>query len=225
MAHCCVHRHFWAHPQARIVCLCAIMSEAALRQEIPEHVTKDLPTYSILSQLREIHKHLGECTDTKSHSDEDLRHFREELSAIDEERAAHSGIFGGRIDHDDPSKTVIPAGQADCSDELAACYTILEKLKDSAQPMSSSAQDILYQLQGIKRFLEDAVKSQGSVSLDELQRHGGMLDKIDADRLAHGGIFAGDLKEGVIPRGQAVLSSLLAHNYQLLDRLKRAKEA
>lgn len=153
---------------------------------------------------------------------EDVHHFREELRAIDDARAAQGGIFGGHINHDDPSKTSIPPGQAECSDELAACYAVLEKLKtSSAQPLSSSATEILHQLQGIKRFLEAALQSRGTVSLDEVQRHGGMLDKIDADRLAHGGVFGGDLKQGAIPPGQAVLSSLLANNYQLLDRLKR----
>lgn len=93
-------------------------------------------------------------------------------------------------------------------------------MKDGAEPMSSGATEILHQLQGIKRWLTVAAAAPGRVNLHDLQRHGGMLDKIDATRQAHGGVFGGDLKAGDIPAGQAVLSSLLAGSYKLLEQLK-----
>jgi hypothetical protein len=95
-------------------------------------------------------------------------------------------------------------------------------MKDGAQPMSSGATDILHQLQGIKKWLVEAAKGPGRVTLHDLQRHGGMLDAVDATRQAHGGIFGGDLATGDIPAGQAVLSSLLASSYKLLAELKAA---
>ena len=151
---------------------------------------------------------------------EDLHHFREELRSIDDAREAAGGIFGGRLDKEDPAKSVIPPGQAECSEALASCYALVEQMKDGAQPMSSGATDILHQLQGIKKWLVEAAKAPGRVTLPDLQRHGGMLDKVDANRQAHGGIFGGDLATGDIPAGQAVLSSLLASSYKLLSELK-----
>ena len=179
---------------------------------------------------------------------EDLEHIREELRCIDDAREAHDGVFGGHIDKEDPSATVIPPGQAECSDELAACYAVVTKLKDMpASAMPASTQELLRQLTGVRAFLEKAIDAKDVTyevrrlnaqavvhaaptdslrvaPLQDIQRHGGMLDAIDNERQAHGGIFVGDLKEGRIPPGQAVLSGLLARCYDLLDQAKRAKE-
>lgn len=48
------------------------------------------------------------------------------------------------------------------------------------------------------------------------------LDKIDSDRLAHGGVFGGSLESGDIPPGQAVVSELLADCYALVDAYNNA---
>ena len=88
-----------------------------------------------------------------------------------------------------------------CSDELASAFAKLEALTDSAAPISGRASELLSRLKGIRQHLEAAQRERAAPEdLKPLQEE---LDAIDAERLAHGGVFAGDVKGGHIPPGQA----------------------
>ena len=88
-----------------------------------------------------------------------------------------------------------------CSDELAASYALLESLTDTAAPMSAPMLAIQRQLESIKARLTDALTR--GVQLSAIAREQEELDAIDAARMAHGGVFCGDLASGRIPAGQA----------------------
>ena len=228
------------------------MSEAALRAEIPPHISPDEPTYPVYEKLKTIHGKLEKIEREKTHTmcvsarqqpgviqsvslvswkqpltslrplgacSEDLAYYREQLRAIDSAREGL--VIAGHIDKEDPSKTVIPPGQAVCSDALAADYALLESLTDSAQLMSAAVRAIFSQLTDEHMWATAAQTKD--VSQDELKRHQDVLRHIDAERLAHGGIFAGDASTG-IPAGQAVLSELLAECFELLRDIQTRDE-
>jgi hypothetical protein len=124
-------------------------------------------------------------------------------------------------------------GQAVCSDELAACFSLLEALTDSAEPMSGAAAALYGQLKDLEARLqaaydrgaaaEDIKAEQGASACASLRcslrfacltrviavfwRPAEALDAIDAERLKHGGVFAGDLAKGQVPPGQAGASA------------------
>jgi hypothetical protein len=136
-------------------------------------------------------------------------------------------------------------GQAVCSDELAACFSLLEALTDSASPMSGGALAIYEQLKGLEGRLQ-AAYDRGATAEDIKSEQGACacvresaramqcslgwfsqrmftrartfspaaeaLDAIDAERMAHGGIFAGDLAKGPVPPGQAGARTQHTHN-------------
>ena len=134
------------------------------------------------------------------------------LNAIDARRGA-GGIFAGALQHDVPAEAqVIPEGQAVCADELAAAYALLESLTDSAAPMNAAMSATRERLEGVKARLAAALERGVAADAPEVQEAQRELDAIDAERLAHGGVFCGDVTHGV-PAGQATLSVLLNHCY------------
>jgi hypothetical protein len=135
------------------------------------------------------------------------------LNAIDGRRGS-GGVFGGALEHDLPAEAQrIPDGQAVCADELAAAYALVESLTDSAAPMSAPMSAIRDRLEDAKARLARALQAGAPADAPEVQQAQRELDAIDAERLAHGGVFAGDAQKGVIPAGQATLSALLNHCY------------
>lgn len=134
------------------------------------------------------------------------------LNAIDSRRSG--GIFAGAIEHDRlPEEQQIPEGQAVCADELAAAYALLESLTDSAAPMSAPMLSLRERLEALKARLAAAMEQGLAADAPEVQAAQRELDGIDSARLAHGGVFAGDAAKGVVPAGQALLSSLLNNCY------------
>ena len=135
------------------------------------------------------------------------------LNAIDARRGS-GGIFAGALQHDLPAEAqVIPEGQAVCADELAAAYALLESLTDTAAPMNAAVIATRERLEAVKARLAAALErglAADALEVVESQRE---LDAIDAERLAHNGVFCGDVAKGVVPAGQATLSALLNHCY------------
>ena len=126
--------------------------------------------------------------------------------------------------------TRLPAGQAECSDELAAAYTLLESLTDTAVPAPESVSAIHSELAGIRRSLLGATKQGGNFdsslpgetdAMAHLRRLQGQLDRIDRKRIEAGGVFGGSLATGEIPPGQALLSEMLAECYSLVAQLQQ----
>jgi hypothetical protein len=135
------------------------------------------------------------------------------LNAIDARRGA-GGIFCGGIEHDLPAEAQhIPDGQAVCADELASAFALVESLTDSAAPMSGPMEAIRDRLEAQKARLAAALEKGAAADAPEVQEAQRELDAIDSERLAHGGVFAGDASKGVVPAGQASLSILLNHCY------------
>ena len=135
------------------------------------------------------------------------------LNAIDARRGA-GGIFAGALQHDLPAEAqVIPEGQAVCADELAAAYALLESLTDSAAPMNAAMTATRERLEALKARLAAALERGAAANASEVIEAQRELDAIDAERLAHSGIFCGDVTKGAVPAGQATLSVLLNHCY------------
>ena len=135
------------------------------------------------------------------------------LNAIDARRGA-GGIFAGALQHDVPAEAqVIPEGQAVCADELAAAYALLESLTDPAAPMNAAMSATRDRLEAIKARLAAALERGTAADAPEVVEAQHELDAIDTERLAHGGVYCGDVAKGVVPAGQATLSVLLNHCY------------
>ena len=135
------------------------------------------------------------------------------LNSIDARRGA-GGIFGGGLEHDVPAEAQrIPDGQAVCADELAAAFALVESLTDSASPMSAPMAELRDRLEALKARLARALEEGVAADAPEVQQAQRELDAIDAERLAHGGVFCGDASKGVVPAGQATLSVLLNNSY------------
>lgn len=126
------------------------------------------------------------------------------------------------------------AGQAECSEELASAYTLLESLTDTAVPAPESVSAIHKELAGIRRSLLGATKHGGNFdsslpgeidACQHLRRLQGQLDRIDRERIEAGGMFGGSLATGEIPQGQAMLSEMLAECYGLVAQLQQSNNS
>jgi len=117
-------------------------------------------------------------------------------------------------------------GQAVCSDELAASFELLEKLTDTAVPISTPMKGIDDELYSIRANLRQALAAKTSDETETVHALQEQLDAIDAARLASGGVFCGRLAAGEVPSGQAAASALLAECYSLVQKIHaQAREA
>lgn len=113
---------------------------------------------------------------------------------------------------------------------LAECYALVHTLEETAAPLSEPMREVVAKLTGLKNALQDQLgdlQLGGAVTPDKaaaglavLKRHQGQLDKIDAERLKHGGVFGGDVAAGAVPCGQALAASLLAEAYALVEEIQ-----
>lgn len=81
--------------------------------------------------------------------------------------------------------------------------------------------ELVKQLEGIKKALTKhaADKDAGDTCAAEIKKLQGQLNAIDSKRLAHHGVFCGDVATDNVPAGQAHASSLLAECYALVESI------